>query len=119
MLNISRTPIREAILRLAQEKLVDIFPQRGTYVSLIDLTHVAESRFIRKTLEREVGRQACVSFPDDEFFKLQTCLTLQELCIRENRWAEFFSHDRKMHGRFLRAAIRNGRGDDPVDEYAR
>lgn len=98
MLNISRTPIREAILRLAQEKLVDIFPQKGTYVSLIDLDHVAESRFIRETLEREVIRRACISFPGDAFFQLETFLTLQELCIRENKWAEFYIHDRNMHG---------------------
>lgn len=98
MLNISRTPIREAILRLAQERLVDIFPQKGTYVSLIDLRHVAESRFMRVTLEREVIIQACVSFPEDAFFKLQTSLTLQELCIQEKRWAEFYIHDRNMHG---------------------
>ncbi len=98
MLNISRTPIREAILRLAQERLVDIFPQKGTYVSLIDLKHVTESRFIRKTLEKEVVRQACVSFPDDAFFQLQTHLTLQELCIREKRWTEFYINDSNMHG---------------------
>lgn len=98
MLNISRTPIREAILRLAQEKLVDIFPQKGTYVSLIDLDHVAESRFIRETLEREVIRRACISFPDDAFFQLDTYLMLQELCIREKKWADFYIHDSKMHG---------------------
>lgn len=98
MLNISRTPIREAILRLAQEKLVDIFPQKGTYVSLIDLDHVAESRFIRETLEREVLRRACKHFPDDAFFRLDSFLALQELCIKENRWAEFYTHDSNMHG---------------------
>lgn len=98
MLNISRTPIREAILRLAQERLVDIFPQKGTYISLIDLDHVAESRFIRETLEREVITQACGFFPDDAFFKLQTYLMLQELCITEKKWAEFYGHDSNMHG---------------------
>lgn len=41
-LHISRTPIREASIRLVHEKLIDVFPQKGTYVSLIDLRYVEE-----------------------------------------------------------------------------
>lgn len=97
-LNISRTPVREAIIRLVQEKLIDVFPQRGTYVSLIDLHHVEESKFIRETLERKVMQLACQSFREEDLFQLQKCLVLQELCIQEKHFFQFYEHDSSMHG---------------------
>ncbi|MBW7460606.1 GntR family transcriptional regulator, partial [Paenibacillus sepulcri] len=48
--NVSRTPIRESFVRLAQEGLLEILPQRGTFVSLIDLELVEEARFMREQL---------------------------------------------------------------------
>ena len=47
-LGVSRTPIREALLRLEDEGLVQIFPQSGTYVSKIKIEAVLESQFIRE-----------------------------------------------------------------------
>ncbi|MHC1762389.1 MAG: GntR family transcriptional regulator [Negativicutes bacterium] len=97
-LNISRTPIREAIIRLVQENLIDVFPQRGTYVSLIDIRHVEESKFIRETLERRVMRLACVEFQEADLFQLQKFLVLQELCIQEKQFFQFYEHDSNLHG---------------------
>ncbi|MGL5122774.1 MAG: GntR family transcriptional regulator [Fusobacteriaceae bacterium] len=50
----SRSPIREALVKLEKENLIEIFPQRGTRVSLIDLNLVDDSLFMRKILENEV-----------------------------------------------------------------
>lgn len=97
-LNISRTPVREAIIRLVQEKLIDVFPQRGTYISLIDIHHVEESKFIRETLERRVMQLACQVFREEDLFQLQKCLVLQELCIQEKQFLQFYEHDSSMHG---------------------
>jgi DNA-binding GntR family transcriptional regulator len=97
-LNISRTPIREAIIRLVHEKLINVFPQRGIYVSLIDLQLVEESKFIRETLERRVIELACTDFPQEGLFRLEKALLLQELCIVENKFNEFYEHDSNMHG---------------------
>jgi DNA-binding GntR family transcriptional regulator len=96
-LHVSRTPVREAFIKLAQEKLLDIYPQKGTYVSLIDTDQVEESKFVRETLEREVVQQACVSFPGEDLFQLQSCLALQELCITEKNYHKFFELDENMH----------------------
>ncbi|HEX4884439.1 MAG TPA: GntR family transcriptional regulator [Casimicrobiaceae bacterium] len=47
----SRTPVREALLRLADEGLVDILPQRGTYVARLALPRIAEALFVRQAVE--------------------------------------------------------------------
>jgi DNA-binding GntR family transcriptional regulator len=48
---VSRTPIREALLRLADEGLVDIFPQSGTFVSRIPVASLPEAVLVRQALE--------------------------------------------------------------------
>lgn len=50
-LNISRSPVRDALMRLSTEGLADIFPQRGCRVSLIDLQRVKQELFLREGLE--------------------------------------------------------------------
>ncbi|HWR09500.1 GntR family transcriptional regulator [Sporomusa sp.] len=97
-LSVSRTPVREAFIKLAQENLLDIIPQKGTYVSLIDIDQVEESKFARETLEKEVIQQACIDFPSEDLFQLQSCLALQELCISEKNYHQFFELDETMHG---------------------
>jgi len=55
---ISRTPVREALIRLADEDLVDVFPQRGTFVSPIRIAEVMDAQFLREALEAAVARRA-------------------------------------------------------------
>lgn len=97
-IHVSRTPVREAFIKLAQDNLLDIIPQKGTYVSLIDINQVEESKFVRDTLEREVIAMACQSFPAEELFHLQSHLAFQELCIKEKDYQKFFDSDENMHG---------------------
>lgn len=101
-LKVSRTPVREAFIKLAQENLLDIIPQKGTYVSLIDTDQVEESTFVRQTLEYEVIQQACTNFPAEELFQLQSCLALQKLCISEKNYYQFFELDENMHAIIFR-----------------
>lgn len=54
----SRTPVREAILRLVDEGLIEVWPQRGTFVSRISLKAVKRARFVRTALELAIIRQA-------------------------------------------------------------
>lgn len=48
---ISRTPVREALIRLKEEGLVEIFPQAGTFVARIPVEAIPEAVFIRQALE--------------------------------------------------------------------
>src|ERR1700694_3488526 len=55
---VSRTPVREAIIRLAQEELISVFPQQGSFVAPIRLTKVVEASFVREALETSILRLA-------------------------------------------------------------
>lgn len=53
---LSSTPIRDALIRLEEIGLVDVFPQSGTLVSLIDVPRAREAQFLRRSLELEAVR---------------------------------------------------------------
>jgi DNA-binding GntR family transcriptional regulator len=53
----SRTPVREALLRLADEGLVEVRPQRGTYVARMSLARIEEALFVREAVECAVLRR--------------------------------------------------------------
>jgi DNA-binding GntR family transcriptional regulator len=54
----SRAPVREALIRLADEGFIDILPQRGSFVSRISLGAMRRARFVREAIEIAVVRQA-------------------------------------------------------------
>jgi DNA-binding GntR family transcriptional regulator len=57
-LAIGRTPVREALRRLAQEKLVEVYPRRGIFVTSIDVRDLARLCEVRAVLEPEAARLA-------------------------------------------------------------
>jgi len=97
LLGVSRTPVREAFIQLSQEYLLDILPQKGTYVSLIDIENVKESKFLRETVEKAVIAIACLEFPTESFFELQSNMALQELCLKEKNYLKFYELDEALH----------------------
>lgn len=56
-MNVSRTPVHEALTLLKQEQLVNIVPQSGSHVSLISLKNIREGLFFRKTIEPPIYHQ--------------------------------------------------------------
>lgn len=95
--NVSRTPVREALVRLAQEGLVQIYPQRGTVVSLIDLSAVEDGRFIREHLERAVVKEACKEFSQENVLALEMNLKFQKLYIENHNNKKLFEADEEFH----------------------
>ncbi|MBR2565920.1 MAG: GntR family transcriptional regulator [Paenibacillus sp.] len=94
---VSRTPVRESFVRLAQEGLLEVYPQRGTYVSLIQVDLVEEARFMREQLERAVIRLACEHFPAEQFAALEQNLTQQQQCQHEPDDGRMFQLDEEFH----------------------
>lgn len=94
---VSRTPVRESFVRLAQEGLLEVYPQRGTYVSLIQLDLVEEARFMREQLERAVIRLACENFPDEQMVALEQNLARQQECRVNPDDERMFQLDEEFH----------------------
>jgi len=96
-LKVSRTPVREAFLKLSQENLLGVYPQIGTIVSKIDLDLVEEGRFVRENIEKGVVREACQKFDEDQFFKLESNITMQELCLKKGSYQRLLELDDEFH----------------------
>ena len=98
MLNISRTPIREVMAKLKEEYLVEVLPQVGTYVSKIKSQLIEEAAFMRFTLEKEVLKLACESFPQDQILELKRNIALQEELLGQiGVEREFHKLDKNFH----------------------
>ena len=74
---VSRTPVREAILKLSDEGLVDIFPQSGIFVSRIPLATLPEAIIIRKALEATTARFAASRASASQILSLQAIVQRQ------------------------------------------
>ncbi|MCL2592191.1 MAG: GntR family transcriptional regulator [Defluviitaleaceae bacterium] len=97
VLNISRTPVREAVLRLVEIKLVDVAPQRSSSVSRINLNYVDEGVFFRNAVESHVFKEAIPRATDADLAALRENLSLQRLRIDENRINEYIDVDDDFH----------------------
>lgn len=95
-LEVSRTPIREALLLLKQEHLVDIYPQSGTFVAPIDLGLVREVIFLRHVLECEVLGHLAEQHQQPTRELLHS-LNLQELAIQEDDQKAYVMNDHQFH----------------------
>jgi DNA-binding GntR family transcriptional regulator len=97
MLHISRTPVREAFIRLVEAGLLEIYPQRGSFVSLIDIEQAEEACFVRKVVEKAIIKEACESFPENDLFDLSANLAIQNFCKQEKNYEKLFQLDNEFH----------------------
>ncbi len=73
-LEMGRTPVREAIKRLALENLVTVFPRRGTFASEINITDLAHISDVRAQLEGHAAYRAAERITDAQRAELQQLL---------------------------------------------
>jgi DNA-binding GntR family transcriptional regulator len=99
-LGVSRTPVREAISRLADGGLVSVVPQVGTRVCLIQLDEVADAQFIREHLEVAAFGVACAKQSRDSA-GLKETLRQQRDAHRADDFAAFFAADEAFHGQIF------------------
>lgn len=86
---VSRQPVREAFIRLSEVGLVEVLPQRGTFVVGVSIAAVHEARFVREAVELAVARQAA-----EQGLDAAIIAELYELIERQRRCAELPDHDR-------------------------
>ena len=96
-LGVSRTPVRESIQELNKAALIEIYPQRGSYVSLIDSKYVEEAVFLRKVLDIAVIEEACNLATEDDIALLEENVALQEFYLKSNNTKKIFELDNEFH----------------------
>lgn len=100
---VSRTPVREALLRLASEGLVVIVPQFGTFVAAIDPDSVRQTQFLREHLEVAVSLKLC-AMPGVDLSAARALIQQQEAVARAHGYAEFIPLDDRFHQTLFEAA---------------
>lgn len=100
---VSRAPVSEAISRLADEGLVDVFPQSGSFVSPIRTRDIRESMLIRIALEVEAVRRVTAMADDKLIQQLEANLEAQDAAIDANDMSMLDDLDEAFHGIILGA----------------
>lgn len=96
-LGVSRTPVREALLRLQVLGLVEIFPQAGTRVAPVRLEKVRAAQLIRETVEVEVTRRAARALSGEALAQLAHIIEDQHVAARRNDLRRLFELDEDFH----------------------
>ncbi|WP_337270170.1 GntR family transcriptional regulator [Oryzifoliimicrobium ureilyticus] len=94
---VSRTPVREALQRLADEGLVDIFPHSGTYVSRISYAVAEEGFVIRRALEIESVRKAATLINDHDVEALNLIIKDMRMLLERNTLELYLDADDALH----------------------
>ena len=103
-LAISRTPIREALVRLQQEGLVDLLPGGGVRVKLLDLDEAVELYDLREMLDGLAARLAAARADAATFTRLEQALTRQARCVERDDAGPWFPAHVAFHEEIVRAA---------------
>jgi DNA-binding GntR family transcriptional regulator len=93
---VSRTPIREALKKLEEERFIDIYPQRGTYVAKIDMKLVKEVALMRHILESDIFGHLCEK-KTVVSMEVRQKLIMMELALKSKDYKEYIKYDNGFH----------------------
>jgi DNA-binding GntR family transcriptional regulator len=96
-MGVSRQPVSEAVARLADEGLIDIEPQKGTFVSRIRLSDVNQAAFVRRALEVAAAAAAAENVSSDFEKTLERSLAYQDASLKAKDWEVFYALDVRFH----------------------
>src|SRR5207244_1315745 len=92
-----RAPVSEAIARLAEEGLIDVFPQHGSFVATIRVADVRESLFVRTALEVEAMRRLAPIADTAVLKTLDDNLAAQARALKSGNLEQFYDLDEALH----------------------
>lgn len=94
---VSQTPVREALLRLSEEGLVDVFPQHATLVSRIDIAAARQAHFLRRSIELELVHQLALEAPAGLVEQMKATIAQMAALSAAQRYGDFVGADRAFH----------------------
>jgi len=100
-LGISRSPVSEAVARLAAEGLLRVMPQSGTYVAQLSMDEVREGAFIREALELAAVEYVAEIITDDQILLLRRNLKVQQGLVEDQDIQGFYKADTALHNLIL------------------
>ena len=100
--SVSRQPVREAFIKLAEEGLLEIRPQRGTFVRKIATTDVMDARFVREAIEADIVGHLAANADARTVERLRAEVALQRAAIDDH--ARFMELDDRFHALLATAA---------------
>jgi DNA-binding GntR family transcriptional regulator len=113
-LGVGRTPVREAVRRLALEGLVVVYPRRGTFASSINITSLSDVTDVRAQLERHAARRAAALADDAD--RREARELIAELERLEGDQQSLIELDARVH-RFVHRCSRNPYLAQDLDRY--
>lgn len=90
-IGVSRTPVREAMLRLRRDDMLYSLPQSGTYVTRIDLKKSLDARYARQLLESDIAQSIGTSLTNDQVNTLTDVVDEQTTASEKDQIKRFFS----------------------------
>jgi DNA-binding GntR family transcriptional regulator len=109
-LNVSRTPLRRALNQLADEGLVTVYPQFGSFVAPISLEAAEQAQFVRQHLECGLIADVIAQIDNRGKDDLQLCIERQRRVWSNGDAALFYELDEQLHSLFATIAGRPGVG---------
>ena len=101
-LGVSRSPVAEAIARLANEGLVDVIPQSGTRVAYFSMEDIREGTFLREALELAAVTKVASDRTEDQMAQINRNMRLQTLLVEDLDFAGFYQADEDFHALLMR-----------------
>ncbi len=101
---VSSTPIRDALMRLEEEGLVDVFPQYATVVSRIDVRLAQQAHFLRQAVELEIVRALAIGHDADLVAELNQTIARQQQFAKAGDFEKFMAADNEFHAQLYAAA---------------
>lgn len=111
---VSRQPVREAFIKLAEEGLLEVRPQRGTFVRKISTAVVMDARFVREAIEADVVKLLAAEPNEALERELTGQLTEQRQAVAKGDAHHFLECDERFH-RTLAEAAGKARAWDVVE----
>lgn len=106
-LNLGRTPVREALIRIEREGLIEVIPQSGTYVTIINMASAKNGRFVRECIEPKIMLEAMTKLTQEGLMHLLVNMQHQREAAQAEEPDHFFDLDQDFHHEFYKIANKN------------